>query len=111
MTALSEARDTGNESLGVGVRRMVHHMFRGAAFDYAAVAHDLNMVGEVGDDAEVVRNQKDTHAAVLAEASEQVHNLFLNRDVESRGRLIGDEDARVASQGHGNHGTLLHPAG
>jgi len=58
-----------------------------------------------------VGGRQDAHAALLAQASQQVHDFLLDGDVERRGRLVGDEDARVAGQGHGDHRALLHAAG
>ena len=41
----------------------------------------------------------------------QVENLRLNRDVERGGRLVGDEQLRLARQRHRDHHPLAHPAG
>ena len=42
---------------------------------------------------------------------EQVEDLRLDGDVESRGRLVGDEQLRLAGQGHGDHHPLAQAAG
>jgi len=42
---------------------------------------------------------------------EQVENLRLNGHVQGRGRLVRNDQLRVAGQGHGNHHALTHAAG
>ena len=58
-----------------------------------------------------MRDEDDAHAAFATEAGEQVHDLLLDGDVERGGRFVGDEDLRVAGEGHGDHRALLHAAG
>ena len=41
---------------------------------------------------------------------EQLEDLRLNGDVERGGRLVGDEDLRMADEGHRDHDALAHPA-
>ena len=43
--------------------------------------------------------------------AQQVQDLRLGGDVQRRGRLVGDQDARAAGQGHGDHGPLAQAAG
>ena len=43
-------------------------------------------------------------------AAHEVEDLGLDRDVQRRGRLVGDEELRVAGEGHGDHHALAHPA-
>ena len=45
------------------------------------------------------------------QALQQVENLRLNRHVQRGGRLVGDNQARVAHDGHGDHNALAHAAG
>src|SRR5262249_14975929 len=41
----------------------------------------------------------------------QVHDLALHRDIERRGRLIGDQELRLARDRHRDHHALLLAAG
>ena len=41
----------------------------------------------------------------------QLQNLGLNGHVQSGGRLVGNQDVRLAGQGHGDHDPLTHTAG
>ena len=52
-------------------------------------------------------------SAVLAldhRAAHEVEDLGLDRHVERGGRLVGDEELRVAGEGHRDHHALPHPA-
>ena len=77
----------------------------------ATAVHDDDLVGHVGDDAEVVGDDDDRGAELALEVLEQVEDLRLHGDVEGRGRLVGDEQARVVHQGHRDHHALAHAAG
>ena len=56
-------------------------------------------------------DEHDAHAFLIAQAAQQVENLRLNGDVEGGGGLVGDEQARLAAQGHGDEHALAHAAG
>ena len=43
-------------------------------------------------------------------AAHEVEDLGLDRHVERGRRLVGDEQLRVAGEGHGDHHALAHPA-
>ena len=46
----------------------------------------------------------------LVSVLEQLEHLRLHRDVERGGRLVGDQDLRLAEQRHGDHHALPHAA-
>ena len=73
--------------------------------------HHGNVVGDVGHHAEVVRDENDGHAEVVAEFLQQPEDLRLHGDVERGGGLVGDENFRVGDERHGNHHALAHAAG
>ena len=76
-----------------------------------AGVHHHDPVGEVGDDAEVVRDQDDRRAEPLAELAQEVEDPRLDRHVERGRRLVGDQDLRIARERHRDHHPLAHPAG
>ncbi len=47
----------------------------------------------------------------VGETPQQAQNLRLDRHVERRGRLIGDDDARLGGQGQRDDDALSHSAG
>ncbi len=50
-------------------------------------------------------------AELLLQLQHQVEDLRLDGDVERRGRLVGDQHARIAGQRDGDHHALAHAAG
>ncbi len=60
---------------------------------------------------QVVTDQQQRHVQALLQLFEQQKNLALHGDVQRGGRLIGDQQFRLAGQCHGNHHSLTLPAG
>ena len=58
-----------------------------------------------------MRDGDDAGAEVFAEVLDELEDLSLNRHVERGGRLIGDQQVRLAQQRHGDHDALAHAAG
>ena len=52
----------------------------------------------------------DRQVALPVEAPQQLEDLRLDRHVEGRGRLVGDQHVRVQRQRHRDHRPLPHPA-
>ena len=48
---------------------------------------------------------------LLCEILQQIQDLRLDRDVERRRRLIGDNEFRLAGKRHRDHGPLAHTTG
>ena len=61
-------------------------------FHEAPLEHDQDPVGKVGDDAEVMSDQEDRHPELLAEITEEVEYLGLNRDIQRGGGFVGDKE-------------------
>ena len=70
-----------------------------------------DLVGDVGDDAEIVGHEDHGHVPLLLQGGQQLEDLGLGGDVERGGGLVGDEQLGLARQGHGDHDPLAHPAG
>jgi hypothetical protein len=82
---------------------------RGLLGDLGRV-HDHDALGGLGDDAHVVGDQHDRHLELVLELVQELEDLGLDRDVERRRGLVGDEELRVARQRHGDHDALAHAA-
>ena len=67
-------------------------------------------MGDPGDDAEIVGDQEHAEAEIALELGEQAQDLSLHRDVERRGRLVGDQQLGFAHQRHGDHHPLAQAA-
>ncbi len=72
--------------------------------------HHRNAVGDFGDDTEIVCDEEHGHATLTLQFEKQVENLRLDRHVERRGRLVGDQQRRIAGERHGDRRTLPHAA-
>ena len=55
-------------------------------------------------------DQEDGHAKLVAQLEQQFQNLRLDGDVEGRGRLVRNQEARAADQGHRDHHPLAKAA-
>nr|WP_245581798.1 hypothetical protein [Phyllobacterium phragmitis] len=75
------------------------------------VSHDKNPIAQFGYDAEIMRDKKHAHAALPDGFSQQVKNAGLYRDVERRGRLIGDKQPGAGCHCTGNDDPLALTAG
>ncbi len=73
--------------------------------------HHGDVVGHLGDDAEVVRDDHDRHPELALQALEQRENLRLHGHVERRRRLVGDQQLRLVGERHRDHRALAHAAG
>ena len=56
-------------------------------------------------------DEEDRQPGLGLQPLEQAQHLGLDGDVQGRGGLVGDQQLRIAGQGHGNHDPLLHTAG
>ncbi|CFM93886.1 Uncharacterised protein [Bordetella pertussis] len=76
-----------------------------------ATIHHQHAVGHFGDHAHVVGDEHDAHAHFLLQLADQLQDLRLDRDIQRRGRLVGDQQRGLAGQRHGDHHALAHAAG
>ena len=53
----------------------------------------------------------DGHAQLVAQVVHQLQDLRLDRHVQRGGRLVGDQQLRLAGQRNGDHDALAHTAG
>jgi hypothetical protein len=56
------------------------------------MAHHDHAVGDLADQAEVVGDEQHRHLVLLLQPRDQVHDLLLDRHVQRRGRLVGDQE-------------------
>ena len=95
---------------GVRVLRLGEECRHGGALDDAAGVHHHHIVGELGDDTEIVGDENDRGAGFLAQRAHQVEYLRLNGHVERGRGLISDQKLRLARERHRDHHPLPHAA-
>ena len=103
-------RHAGHQPARVGVGRVAEQRLDRGGLDNASGIHDRDAVDELGDDAEVVRDEQHRHVQPVAKLAQQAEDLELHGDVERGGRFVGDEHLRPAGERDGDHHPLAHPA-
>ena len=107
---LIELGDRGEQGLGVGVTDVLEQLHGLGGFDLASGVHDEHTVGPSRDHSHVVGNQDDPHPKLALDLVEQGQDLGLDRDVERRRGLVGDQQLWVAGEGHRDHHALAQTA-
>ena len=74
---------------------VVEDLLDAALFDGAPAVHHHDPVGQFGDDAEVVGDHDDRRIELLLQVPQQIEDLRLHRHIQSRRRLIGDQQFRI----------------
>ncbi len=110
MPVLADFRQTVEKPLRIGMFRVLQ-IGGWKLFHHAPRIHDEHPVAEGRDEAQVVRDKDQPHAALTHQLVENIQHLQLHRDVECRCRLVGDQELRAADQHHGDHDALTHATG
>ncbi len=74
------------------------------------MVNDGDFVGHVRHDAEIVRDHQNGHAQLGLHFANEFQDFGLDRHIQRRGRLVGDQKSRMANHRHGNHGALAKTA-
>ena len=77
------------------MQRALQHALGGALLDDLAGVHDEHVVGDVARAREVVGDVEEREVLVFLQVEDQVEDPDADRDVEHRGRLVGDEHGRL----------------
>ena len=73
--------------------------------------HHHHAIGQLGNHAQIVRNENHRHAQICLQFLEQPQDLRLHGDIERRSWFIGNKHLGIGDQRHGNHHPLAHAAG
>ena len=106
-----ERRPAGEERARVRVARIAEELRRRRLLAHLAIAHDHHVVGDLAHEREVVGDKEHRHLVALLEGGHEIHDLALYGDVERGGRLIGNQQLRLAGDRHRDHHALLLAAG
>jgi len=79
-------------------------------FDHPASVHHQDTVTKCGDQAQVVRDKNQPHAALAHQPVQNGQHLQLHGDIERRRGFVGNQQLGVGDQHHGDHGALAHAA-
>ena len=104
------ARERAEEPEGVWVLRRLEHGRGVALLDDLARVHDPDPIAQRPDDAEVVSDEQDRRVRLGLERPDEIEDARLDGGVETRRRLVEDQELRIGRQGDGDDDALLHPA-
>ena len=108
--AAVDRRHGGEERLGVRVVRTVEDdVGRAELLQPSEVEHG-DPIGDVADDAEVVRDEEVRDPLLRLQLDEQVEDRRLHGDVERRRRLVADDELRIAGERPRDRDALLQAA-
>ena len=93
------------------MERPLHDLADGADLGDAPGIHHGHPVGRLRDHAHVMCDEHHGRAALRAQPLDQHDDLGLNRNVERRRRLVGDDEFRLRTKGQRQHDPLPHAAG
>ena len=106
----AQTRHGGQQSAAVRVLRRAEQC-RGPAFlDLLALQHDNDPISRFRHNAHIMGDEDDGHALFFLQQFDQLENFGLNSHIQRCCRLVGNQQMRTASQTHGNHHPLAHPA-
>ena len=84
---------------------------RGPGFDHATGVEDGDAIGDRRENPQVVRDEDDRQARLVPKAVEQPDDPGLNRHVERRRGLVGDQELRPTGERDRDGDPLSHPTG
>ena len=104
-------RHGGEQHARVRLARRLQHLVLAAGFDLPSLLEHDDTIGNLRDDAHVVRDEEHRRAALALQRADQREHFRLRRHIERGGRLIGNQQARLENQRHRDHDALPLPAG
>ena len=88
------------------MNRLGHDVAYRTLLDDLAGVHDGDGVRDLGDERQVVAHEDHREAKLFLQAVQKLDDLFLDRHVERRRRLVADDQLWVARQGHSDEHAL-----
>ena len=83
----------------------------GALLNHLTSIHDHNTVSNFSHHPKIVSDEQVGHARRCLDGSEELQDRRLHRHVQSRSRLVADDEFRLRRQGPGNRDALALAAG
>ena len=101
----------GNQVARIGLARGGEQGRGIRAFHKLSLTHDKHAVGDLPDNAEVMRDEQHRQAFGALQIGQKVEDLGFDGDVERRCRLVGDQHVGIVGKRHGDHHPLALAAG
>ena len=110
LAVVAHPRDRVQQGLGIGMGRSIEDLRHRPQLDHPPGIHHRELVAHLGDDAEIVGDEDQSEAMLALQVAQQVQVLRLDRQIEAGGRLVGDQQARLARDADGADDALAHAA-
>ena len=95
----------------VRMQRIPEQLLRRALFKQISEIHHADAVGDIPDDADIVRDEQIGQIFLLLQIQQQIDDLRLDGDIKRGDRLIADDKFRVQDQRAGNSDPLALTTG
>jgi hypothetical protein len=82
--------------------------FHRSFFNDTSCIHHRNPIGHLGNHAEIMGDEQNSHGEFALKAADQVENLCLHRDIKGCGWFVSNQQLRPAGQRHCDHDALTH---
>src|SRR5258708_25359353 len=102
-----EIGNRADQRPGIGMHWPAEDLGCRPHFHNAAGVHHRNPAGERGHYGKIMADVDGGDTMPGAELADHVQNMSLGGYVETSGRLVHDDHARLVSESHGNGDTLL----
>ena len=96
----------GEQATGIGVLGRVEELGGRGLFHDAAVLHDGDVIRDLTDDGQIVRDEEHGEGVSEAKFAQQREDLRLDGDVERGGGFVCDEELRAVDEGHRDEDAL-----
>ena len=93
------------------MRGIGEHVLHPAVLHNVAHIHDGYLIRHLRHHAHIVRDHHDCGSVFFFQIVHQIEDLCADGHVERGGRLVRQQDLRLAGHAHGDHGALTHTAG
>ena len=85
----------GEQRAGIGMARRSQHLGHRPGLHHGAAIHDAQVVAELGDETELVRDEDDRPGETAAQVFQQRHDLGFHRRIQRGGGLVGEQQVRL----------------
>ena len=109
-TCRGQGRGRGNQTLRVGMLRVLEDLQGRTGFHDATTVHNDQLFGAFGSQTQIVRNEEHCRAHFLGQRLEVIENATLNSHVQCRGGLVSNEQLRTRSKTDSDQHALTHTA-
>ena len=97
--------------MSIGMARVVKQLEDVGPLHSATRIHHHHLVAQLRHHPEIVGDEDDGHAGLGLQRLHQIQYLGLDGDIQRSGRLVTDQQIRLAGERHGDHHPLAHAAG